>query len=212
MMPADATLLITSHCNQCPAMLEHLTRLVKEGHIGSLQIINLEAHPEAATRYSIQSVPWCRLGKFVFHEVQSYAKLKEITQHIELNGGDIIYLLHLLETHRLEDATQNIESKPHLFRELIPLLENKETSMSIRIAIGALIEELADSTALQEAIEPLKTLLTSTKASVRADACYYLGFCDYSTIIDDIRLLLDDEHEEVREIAAETLGQPHDNH
>ena len=43
-----ALLLIAPQCPHCPSVLESLTRLIKEGKIGRLEVVNLAEHPEMA--------------------------------------------------------------------------------------------------------------------------------------------------------------------
>ena len=62
--PADALLLIATGCNHCPAVLEGLSRLLKQGRIGRLDVVNLAVHPETGQALGVRSVPWTRIGPF----------------------------------------------------------------------------------------------------------------------------------------------------
>jgi glutaredoxin len=58
----DALMILGTHCPHCPAVLKNLCRLLEEGKLGKLQVINLEQHPEEAKKYGVRSVPWVRIG------------------------------------------------------------------------------------------------------------------------------------------------------
>jgi hypothetical protein len=47
-VPPDALLLMAPGCAHCPVVLESLGRLLKDGRLGRLEVINVAAHPEAA--------------------------------------------------------------------------------------------------------------------------------------------------------------------
>jgi thioredoxin-like negative regulator of GroEL len=206
----DALLLISPGCAHCPTMAESLLKLVKEGLLARLEIVNLEERPDMASQLGVRSVPWCRLGEFELQGAQAYDSLRKLAELIPMNGGHSAYLLYLLEQRQLIEATARVRQRPGLLPQIIPLLGDLNTAMSIRIAIGALLEELEDSSTLGAAIAPLQSLLLSTEPQVRADACHYLGLCGDTKSIAELRSMLDDPDHEVREIAAESLALLHD--
>ena len=44
----DALLLLAPGCPHCPAVLEGLGALVKDGALGTLEVVNIAVHPERA--------------------------------------------------------------------------------------------------------------------------------------------------------------------
>ena len=201
--PPDATLLIAPGCPHCPRVLQVLSEFVKSGEIGSLEVINIAIHPEAAEKAGTRSVPWTKVGSF---ELVGALTPREIRETIEKAGraDPVDHLVHLLETSRLEVVVKAISDNPGTLPSLVTLLGDLDTPMAVRIGIGALLEELPASM-VRSAETSLISLTASDNQSVRADAAHYLSHVDTDTSRETLRRLLEDRSEEVREIAGESL-------
>ena len=201
--PPDATLLIAPGCPHCPRVLQALSEFVKSGEIGSLEVINIAIHPEAAEKAGTRSVPWTKVGSF---ELVGALTPQEIRETIEKAGraDPVDHLAHLLETSRLDEVVKAISDTPGILPSLVTLLDNLDTPMAVRIGIGALLEELPE-TLVRSAETSLITLTASDNQSVRADAAHYLSLIDTDRSRETLKRLLNDSSEEVREIAGESL-------
>ena len=73
----EALMLLSSHCAHCPGVLDSLSKLIKSGELGSLQVINLEQNPKAMQQYNVRSVPWVRIGKHEFTGAQTIEALQQ---------------------------------------------------------------------------------------------------------------------------------------
>ena len=199
----DATLLIAPGCPHCPKVLQALSEFVKRGEIGSLEVINIAIHPEAAEKAGTRSVPWTRVGSF---ELVGALTPQEIRETIEKAGraDPLEHLVHLLETSRLDEVVKAISNTPDALPSLVTLLDDLDTPMAVRIGIGAVLEELPE-TLVRSAETALITLTDSGNQSVRADAAHYLSLVDTDTSRETLQRLLSDSSEEVREIAGESL-------
>ena len=69
----DALLLLAPGCPHCPAVLEGLSGLLKEGVIGRLEAVNAAIHPERAAELGVRTVPWARIGPFELEGEQTPA-------------------------------------------------------------------------------------------------------------------------------------------
>jgi hypothetical protein len=193
-------------------MIENLSRLVKEGWLGGLEIVNLEVSPGIAAELGVRTVPWFRIGNYIFDGAMPYDKLVEWARLAAGNSGQIDYVIYQLEHQQLAEVVQQVREHPSYLVELIPLIGDLDTPMAVRIGIGALIEELEQDPALEQAVPALERMTLSPEPQVRADACHYLGLCGDPAAIPAVRSLLDDDNAEVSEIAAETLAMLHDIH
>ncbi|MBU0499828.1 MAG: HEAT repeat domain-containing protein [Gammaproteobacteria bacterium] len=202
----DALLLVATGCPQCPAMIDHLTQLVKQGKLGRLEIVNVGLHAEVAEAHGVRSVPWCQIGEFRLEGVRSPSELADWADHTANNSGQSQYIAYLVEQRRLPEARRRIRERPSTLTEIIPLLGDTRVPMALRIGIGALVEDLEGDDALQYAVAPLAQLISSGEPQVRADACHYLGICGDASSRPLVESLLDDDNPEVSEIAAETLA------
>ena len=201
-----ATLLITPQCPHCPGVISALLALLKEGNIGKLEIINIVEHPEIAQQKGVRSVPWTQIGEL---ELSGAISGKELEKWVAVAGEQqqSDYLIHLLETDRLQQAIEQIKSDPQQLPDLLMLLNDLETPMAVRIGIGAVLEEFEATPFIQPAIKPLLAMLTSEHQQVRADAAHYLSLTADREIIPALEPLLHDADAEVREIAAETIEE-----
>jgi hypothetical protein len=205
MKSPDARVLIAPGCPHCPAVVQSLSESVKRGDIGSLEIINIAVHPEAAEEAGTRSVPWTRIGDYVHLGALTPQEIRETIARAG-RADPVEQLVHLLETSRLDTVVQLVTAEPGLLPALVALLADLDTPMAVRIGIGALLEELPD--ALVKPVEGTLTELTGSQhQSVRADAAHYLSLVDTESSRETLRGLLDDESDEVREIAQESLEE-----
>lgn len=202
----DARLLIAPGCAHCPIVLDGLSQLAKSGRIGRLEIVNIAVHPEIAREVGTRSVPWFTIGPFVLTGAHSVAELTEWADRANDGSGMTAYFSHLLETNRLGEVVTMLRDEQGSLQELVPLLEEPDTPMAVRIGVGAVFEEFADTPALMSIVDSLATLVDSEHAQVRADACHYLGLTRSQLAVPALESCLEDENEEVREIAAESLA------
>lgn len=201
----DALVLIATHCAQCPSVLDGLNRLIKEGALGSLEVVNIENRPEVAKRLGARSVPWVKIGPFELVGAYQYRELAQWTAYAVDGTGMAPYLNLLIESQQLDKVVALIRKDPEILSVLVGMLRQSDTSMGVRIGIGAAFEELADSGHLDRILVELGELTHATDVHIRADACHYLGLTGNADAVPFVRALLDDEHHDVREIAAETL-------
>ena len=205
--PPDATLFIATGCAHCPAVLQALSDLLKQGAIGRLEVVNIAVHPENAREQGIRSVPWTRIGPFTLHGMQTAAELRRWVERAGSEEGAADYLAELLENQRLAEAVELALDDSAWSVTAVQMLGDLETPMGVRIGIGALLEDLAEQNHYA-AVEPeLRKLLQSPDAPVRADAAYYLGLSANPEARSWLEPLLQDPDHEVREIVREALEQ-----
>lgn len=202
---ADALLLIAPGCAHCPVVLEELSKLIKQGKIGRLEVVNVAEHPEVAEQVGSRSVPWTRIGHFEFTGVLSHAELLHWISLATQETGLAEYYSHLLETGQLDTVILLLGRPPHSLHQLVSLLFKKQLPMAVRIGIGAVLEEFQGGQLINDIISDLIELTTSQHAQTRADACHYLGLTGNPQIIPVVEHLIEDKNAEVREIAMETL-------
>ncbi|MCG6862171.1 MAG: HEAT repeat domain-containing protein [Chromatiaceae bacterium] len=202
----SALLFVSPGCPHCPAVLGSLARLIKDGRLAGLEVVNLSADPERGREMGVRGVPWTRIGPFELVGNLSAAEIAEWVEYAARGDGWSAYYVHLLENRRLEEVVRRIRDCPSTFSDLLALLAGEETSMATRVAISAVVEELSGTEALDEAVPDLEQLTLSELAQTRADACHFLGLSGNRQALPAVRRLLEDEHPDVREIALETLA------
>lgn len=199
----DAMLLLAPSCPHCPLVLESLAQMVKLGQIGSLEVVNIVAHPERAQQLGVRSVPWFRIGPLQFEGVHSKQELQQWAAKAMAPSGQQDYIEQLLATGALPRALEFIGQEPLRDQLLIGLLEKPDTNINVRVGIGAIMEHLAENGGLTLLLSELGRLTQSSDARLRSDACYYLSLSASKSALPFIEVLIKDKDKEVQEIAIE---------
>lgn len=203
--PPDALLLLAPGCPHCPAVLEGLSRLVKEGRIGSLEAVNIAARPDRAAELGVRSVPWTRIGELVLEGARGPEELARWADLAGTDDGIRAYVSDRLKAGHLAQLERLLKQHPHWLAALLPLVGDPDTELHVRIGLGALMEGLASSDVLRAAVPTLGDLSIHEDHRVRSDACHYLALSGAAAAEPLLRARLQDEREEVREIAQEGL-------
>lgn len=203
--PPDAELLIATGCAHCPVVLEGLTGLIKEGRIGSLKVTNIVANPDRARELGVRSVPWLQLGPFTLEGLHSPAELRDWATRAGSLAGMQQYLHDQLKQGKLEAMEKLLVEQPQWLDVMIPLVEQEDTDMKVRIGVDALLETLASQIDLSQLVPELGRLSQHERQSLRSDATHYLALTGASEAIPFIKARLEDDSKEVREIAQEAL-------
>ncbi len=201
----DAELLIATGCAHCGSELEVLTRLLKEGLIGELRISNIVPRPQRAEELGVRSVPWLRLGPFVLEGQHSETELRHWAERANHIDGMSEYIREELKQGHLDKLIDLLGHAPQYLPALIPLLEDSETEMQVRIGIDAILESLDDKRKLRSLVDDFSRLASHPDPRIRADAGYYLALTGSSEAIPALQKQLADESEDIREIAREGL-------
>jgi len=205
--PLNAELLIATGCAHCPVVLEGLSTLIKEGIISSLRVTNIVNQPERAQELGVRSVPWLQLGPFTLQGLHSPAELREWAERAGSMEGMSVYLQEQLKQGNLDAMEKLLAEQPTWLGALIPLMEQEDTDLKVRIGVDALLETLAASTDLDSLIEELGRLSQHERQSLRSDATHYLSLTHSPAAIPFLEARLQDESAEVRDIAEEGLAE-----
>jgi len=136
----SALVFIGSGCRHCPIVLDGLARLVREGRLGRLEVINATVEPELAVRNKVRSVPWTRIGHFELIGALTPAELADWTELATTGEGWSAYFVHLIENRRLDELEQQIRDRPSTMVDLLALLKEEDVPMGTRIGISAVVE------------------------------------------------------------------------
>lgn len=202
----DALLLMTAGCPHCPAALQSLTMLLKENAIGRLEIINVAIHADEAEARGVKSVPWIQIGPYEVEGVSSPGKLRELAKGINDDAVFDAWLLETLKAGHRQKFESLVRREPHRIHALARLMRNPETSMAIRLGIGAVLEELHGTGLTEPLITSLGEMLKLEDRLLRADACHFLTLIGGEGIRHSIQECKNDADPEIREMAEEWLA------
>lgn len=206
MSAPEVLLLISTHCPHCPIVLAALTEMVKQGEIGRLEVVNLEAHQEAAQTWGVRSVPWLKMGLIELAGLRSEAELRAWATKANTETGMADYIHQLLKEGQMTRALDMLHANPALLGAVLPIVGNVDASLNVRLGAGVLIEAFANSAVLQALVPHLGELSAHADARVRADASHYLGLSGTAAARGWLAARLSDDDADVREIALESLA------
>lgn len=198
-------MLVSTHCPHCHALEKLLRERMDKGLLGKLDVINIEHSPDVARQHGVRSVPWLQIGDFIFNGSMTPAELDQWVTHVKAGTGQSDYIAYLLENGKLTKAIEWVEQGNTTLNSVIPLLEDIETKMNVRVGIGAILEHFEDTRAIREIIPDLIGLMQNENSSIRTDACHYLSLTHSMDIIESLKKMLDDEDSQVREVARESI-------
>jgi len=205
--PQEALMLLGTHCPHCPSVLGSLSELVKQGVIAQLEVVNLEQRPEIASELGVRSVPWVKIGQFEFSGLHSKAELQAWAELARSEQGMTKYIEQLLGEGEVQQVLEMIDKEHSLLHALIGLVSDADAKINARIGAGVVMEDYEGKPELLALIPELGKLTRHEDARVRSDACHYLSLTHDVSVKQYIEPLLDDEHEEVREVAEESLAE-----
>jgi glutaredoxin len=203
----SATLFIASTCPHCPAVMQALTTLLKTGKLARLEIFNIELNADKAEQYGVRAVPWVQLGPFELTGLRTQAELLQWIERSNDPTAMAAYFAEQIISAEMDKVLTTVKNNPPLFNSLLQLMGDDTTSLSVRIGIGALMEDLATGDLINQYLDDLGAYTTHANAVVRNDACHYLGLSRNPAAEKFIRPLLNDNDAEVRETAAEALQE-----
>lgn len=205
--PPDVLLFITPVCAHCPSVLQSASEMVKQALIGKLTVVNIAAHPDEAAEYGVRSAPWLRVGPFTLTGALSPAELKQWAEWARGDEGTAHYIEHLLKQGDYKHAVAFVAGDTHRLKALPALVANLEANISVRLGVSALLEAYADTPELRALLPQLAVLSRHDDHRVRADACHLLGLTGSAAARDYVAACLDDDNDEVREIAEEAMDE-----
>lgn len=179
--------------------------LVKQGKIDQFNIINIAAMSETAKYYRIKSIPWLKIGHFVFEGLQTRETILFWLNLVGTPEGMQQYLSYLLEHHRLNDAIKLCRDEFMAMSALIQLFKNPEIGIDIRIGISALMESLEADACLIAIIPELGLLTQATEQNIRIDACHFLSLINSCEILPYLQACQNDPDPEIQELIREAL-------
>ena len=200
-------MLMGQHCTFCGPMMQILSDLMKAGQLTELRIINIEKQPELAQKLGVRSVPWLQIGPFELAGARSKQEISEWLERASSFDGISEYLEEVLAEGNISFANRLIDRYPQALENVIDLMADADAKINVRLGVGVIIEERAASEEFKAVIPRLLDYLSDDDARVRGDACHYLSLTNDRSYIPQIQALLQDESDEVREIAQDSLDE-----
>ncbi|MBE9567947.1 MAG: HEAT repeat domain-containing protein, partial [Proteobacteria bacterium] len=155
----------------------------------------------------VRSVPWLRIGPFELSGSRTKKEISLWVQRASSFDGISEYLSEILSEGKIKDASKLISHYPQALENVIDMMADPEEKINVRLGVGVIIEEMAETEAFRAVIPRLLDYLSHNDARIRGDACHYLSLTKDPVFIPKIEKLLADDSEEVREIAQDSLDE-----
>lgn len=201
----DALLFTAPGCPHCPGVKAALEKLRDEGLLGKLEVVSVAEEQERAAEMGVRSVPWLKLGEFVLTGAQTPQQLRQWAEKAAGEKDIGSYLEHLLANGELAEAESLLQQQPEHVETLLPLLQKADTPIQVRLGVSAIIEGLEGSDTLKQLVPQLIAMSEHSDHQLRSDASHFLGLSHSEAAKAALLRRLEDEHQEVREIAADSL-------
>jgi glutaredoxin len=202
----NALLLTAPGCPHCPTVRQGLDELVKQGFIGTLEVVNIAEHPERAETLNVRTVPWVKIGPFELEGLRSPAELRSWAQRAGSITGTARYFEEFFKEGKLEKVSQFVQADPNAVEALLILASDKDAELTVRIGVSAIIEELEGSETLNNHFDSLRALSENEDPRVRSDACHFLTLTHNPEALELLNKLAQDPERSVRDIAVESLN------
>lgn len=200
-----AILFTSRQCPHCPAVSKVLKELHQSGKLAALDIFDIAQDQKQAELYNVRSVPWFKIAELEFQGLHSAGELTYWAEKAGSDEGILRYLIESLEAGKLSQVESLITKHPSWLNIAMQILADVMAPIQARIGLGAVIEGFANTPLLENSFPVLKKLSQDDDHRIRGDACYYLGFINTPESKEILLHCLKDEHEEVREIAEDSL-------
>ena len=201
----EVLMLMGTQCTYCGPMMQMLMEFMKLGQIAELRLVNIENAPELASELGVRSVPWLKIGPFELTGSRTKKELQLWLQRASSLDGVSDYLVEVLSEGNIKAASKLIKGYPQALENVIDLMADPEAKINVRLGVGVIIEEMAESETVYSVFPRLLDYLSNEDARIRGDACHYLSLTKDRSYIPDIERLHADASEEVREIAQDSL-------
>jgi len=207
----EVLLLTSSHCVHCTAVMQVVTAMVKQGDIAALKIINLEKRPELAQQLGVRSVPWLKIGEFVFEGELSAIEIKHWIDEAGAQQGEKVYLSGMLIEGKVDKVIDYIKQTPDALQTVAEFMLDADAKINLKLGVGVIFEEFAMDSLIDGVIEQLLEYINHEDARVRGDACHYLSLTGRKAFIPVFENCLLDNDADVRAIAQESLDDLSEN-
>lgn len=203
--PVQALVVVGSGCPHCHLVLQGLSLLLAEGRIAALETVRVEEQPERVGRLGIRSLPWLRLGLFELEGALTLPQLRIWVARVGEMQGMAAYFDHLFSRGQRQKVAFMVRRQPELLQAFVHLLADPQVGINTRLGVGVVLEELADSGLAARIVHELGQVTLSPDPRLRGDACHYLPLTGTPLAIPYLEGRLADPHDQVREIARESL-------
>ncbi|MGD8575906.1 MAG: HEAT repeat domain-containing protein [Thiohalophilus sp.] len=205
--PPDAEILIATGCAHCPAVLQALSDLIKEGLIRELRVSNIVADATRAQELGVRTTPWTRIGPFTLAGNYSPAELRHWAEQAGSDEGIADYIRTQLKDGELEQIETFLSDNPQWLEVAVSLLEVEDLEIQVRLGLDSVLESLAGSEALKKLVPVFSRLSEHDNAQIRGDATHYLALTGDPAVRPQLEKRLEDDSADIREIAREGLEQ-----
>lgn len=201
----DAEILIATGCAHCPAVLQALSDMIKEGLIRELRVSNIVVDPSRARELGVRTTPWTRIGPFTLAGNYSAKELRHWAEQASSEEGIADYVRTHLKDGELKQIETFFSDHPEWLKIVIPLLEQDDLEIQVRLGLDAVLESLAGSEALRALVPEFSRLAEHDNAQIRGDATHYLALSGDPSVRAQLEKRLEDDSPDIREIAREGL-------
>lgn len=188
-------------------MQDNCIKLLNNNDINTLCLHNVESNPELLPS-GYRTVPVLRINDMIFDGLLEPDEIRKWLRLEKMEQATNAYLERMLKQGKLDETRRYLERVPGRYSNLLDLLADPESSVSVKLGASALLEEKAGTDVLNQQLFPRLIELANHKdMSIRSDACFFLGLSNNELALPLLMEKEKDDSSDVREIAHEAVEQ-----
>jgi hypothetical protein len=203
--PAQLLVFVAPTCPHCPQAARHAGQIAVASARVSTSIIDVQQYTDLAQRFRAQSVPLTVLDQgLCFTGVVPASDLVRSLSSRGTAEHEASVFDSLVEHGRLDEAAARIRSGTGAV-PFVSAWRGSSTGSRMRLMLVASEVLDADPRALDRTAPELVEVLGSDDVALRGDTADLLGQIGHPSAADGLRVLLEDPHPDVVEVAEEAL-------
>jgi thiol-disulfide isomerase/thioredoxin len=206
--PAEVFVFIASSCPHCPQAVRAAHLLALSSNQVTTIVIDVQRFPEFTETFKIRSVPMTVIDRsMLINEAIAPDKLADVVLSRESADFQEKALLSLVAFGNIDKSLEmlvDLDNGADIF-----LSAWKKSVMSQRMGLMLMAEQALDEdkTVFNRIVPGLIETLKMNDVTLRGDTADLLGQIGHSDAIESLKVLLNDENEDVAEIAMEAVEQ-----
>ena len=162
------------NCQICPQMERLFENMHKNGAINELTIVDIGDKPEVAQQYKIRSVPHYLINDVAFYGLKTEKEIKLLLQQDKAEKIKE-FITGELSEGQLESVEKLIQESSEARDVMMLQLNDRETSLVLRIGFSAIIESLAGTGLFNDIENQFIKLASHEDERIAVDGIYYLS-------------------------------------
>ena len=206
--PTQVEVMMSPGCPHCPLVVGLVNQLALASSYLEVSIVDVALFPDRAQRYGVRAVPTVVINgqNKLVGDISEEILVDNLTNQDPSSFHPETFKKIIKEGEAGRLAGMMV-AENELYSGALELLSDSD--WSVRMGMMVVLEEVAGrrTNLVKTAYPTLLKLLHNEDANQRGDTAYLLGIIGDGSVLEEMKVLLDDAHPEVAEAAREAVQQ-----